>query len=105
MLVGVGCMSKRDKLRRKLRNNPKGVKFNELETLLLRFGFTLVRVKGSHHFYQYQQDEINVIVVIPIHGNQVKVQYVKDSIDILDELFPEVELSDEDGKDNGNENT
>ncbi len=46
-------MSKRDKLRRKLRTNPKGVKFSELETLLLRFGFILVRVKGSHHFFEY----------------------------------------------------
>lgn len=88
-------MSKRDKLRHKLRNNPKGAKFSELETLLLRFGFILVRVKGSHHFYEYQLGEINAIVVIPLHANQVKTQYVKDAIALLDEFFPESEQSDE----------
>ena len=82
-------MSKRDKLRRKLKNNPKGVKFSDLETLLVQFGFILVRVKGSHHFFQYQQGEIKAIMVVPLHRNAVKVQYVKDSIELLDELFPE----------------
>ncbi|MBZ0289631.1 MAG: type II toxin-antitoxin system HicA family toxin [Anaerolineae bacterium] len=84
-------MSKRDKLRRKLRNNPRGVRFSELETLLLRFGFQLVRIKGSHHFYHYQQGDIDAIMVVPVHGNEVKVQYVKDAVALLDELFPEVE--------------
>jgi len=87
-------MSKRDKLRRKLRNNPKGVKFADLETLLIRFGFGLVRVKGSHHFFQYQHGEIRIIMVVPVHGNQVKPQYVTDSLDLLDELFPEEKQSD-----------
>ncbi len=82
-------MSKRDKLRRKLRNNPKGVKFSDLETLL-------VRVKESHHFYQYQHGEIKVIMAVPVHGNQVKVQYVKDSIALLDELFPEIRQAESD---------
>ncbi len=86
-------MSKRDKLRNKLRNNPKGIKFSELETLLLRFGFRLVRVKGSHHFFEYQLGDNSAIVVVPLHGNQVKTQYVKDVIEILDELFPEKETS------------
>ena len=82
-------MSKRDKLRRKLKNNPKGVKFSDLETLLIQFGFTLVRVKGSHHFFHYQQGSIQAIMVVPVHGSAVKTQYVKDAIDLLDELFPE----------------
>jgi predicted RNA binding protein YcfA (HicA-like mRNA interferase family) len=82
-------VSKRDKLRRKLRNNPKGVRFSDLETLLIQFGFILVRVKGSHHFFQYQQGEIKAIMVVPLHGNAVKLQYVKNSIELLDELFPE----------------
>jgi predicted RNA binding protein YcfA (HicA-like mRNA interferase family) len=89
-------MSKRDKLRRKLRNNPKGAKFSDLETLLLQFGFTLVRVKGSHHFFQYQKGDAKAILVVPLHGNAVKAQYVKDSIEVLDELFPEAADQDED---------
>jgi predicted RNA binding protein YcfA (HicA-like mRNA interferase family) len=88
-------MSKGDKLRRKLRSNPKGAKFNELETLLTHFGFTLVRVKGSHHFFQYRQGQVKAIVVVPVHGDQVKVQYVKDAVALLDELFPETSQGDE----------
>src|SRR5436190_1344365 len=82
-------MSKRDKLRRKLRNNPKGVKFSDLETLLINFGFTLVRIKGSHHFFQYMQGSVHAIMIVPVHGRVIKPQYVKDSLDLLDELFPE----------------
>jgi len=82
-------MSKRDKLRRKLRNNPRGIRFSDLETLLIQFGFILVRVKGSHHFFEYQEGDIKAIMVVPLHRNAVKAQYVKDAIALLDELFPE----------------
>jgi predicted RNA binding protein YcfA (HicA-like mRNA interferase family) len=82
-------MSKRDKLRRKLRNNPRGARFSELETLLLHFGFILARVKGSHHVYEYHQGQVRAILVVPTHANQVKAQYVSDALAMLDELFPE----------------
>ncbi len=90
-------MSKRDKLRHKLRNNPKGVKFSEIETLLLRFGFVLERVSGSHHVFRFSDGERVATVVVPVHGTVVKSAYTKDVIEILDELFPEV--VDEQGKD------
>lgn len=84
-------MGKRDKLRRKLRNNPRGVKFSDLETLLLRFGFRRVRVQGSHHVFEYKQGDQEGIVVVPSHRNDVRFQYVMDALDVLDELFPEAE--------------
>ncbi|MEP7290327.1 MAG: type II toxin-antitoxin system HicA family toxin [Chloroflexota bacterium] len=59
-----------------------------METLLMQFGFTLARIKGSHHVFQYQQGEVNAIMVVPVHRNTVKPQYVKDSLELLDELFP-----------------
>ena len=85
-------MSKRDKLRRKLRNNPKGVKFSELETLLQRFGFMLIRIAGSHHIYRHPE---NAKLVIPVHGNTVKPEYVSIVIETLDMLYPEVEGNEE----------
>jgi predicted RNA binding protein YcfA (HicA-like mRNA interferase family) len=97
-------VSKRDKLRRKLRNNPKGARFSELETLLLRFGFILTRTKGSHHFFQYHEGDVHLIAVVPVHGNQVKTQYVRDIIDILDEYFPEAEADGSDEEDDESEN-
>ena len=86
-------MSKRDKLRQRLRNNPKGVRFSDLETLLLAFGFVLVRVSGSHHIFQYNDGKVESILVLPIHGNRVKTPYVRDAIELLDRLFPEAQSS------------
>ncbi|MCC7207696.1 MAG: type II toxin-antitoxin system HicA family toxin [Anaerolineae bacterium] len=82
-------MTKRDKLRRKLRNNPKGVRFSDLETLLLQFGFELARVKGSHHVFEYHRGQVQAILVVPTHANEVKAQYIRDTLAVLDELFPE----------------
>ena len=85
-------MSKRDKLRQKLRNNPKGVKFSELETLLQRFEFSLIRIAGSHHIFRHPE---NAKLVIPVHGNAVKPEYVQSVIEMLDVLYPEVEESED----------
>jgi predicted RNA binding protein YcfA (HicA-like mRNA interferase family) len=85
-------MSKREKLRQKLRNHPKGVKFSEVETLLLRFDFTRIRVAGSHHIYRHRG---NTKLVIPVHGNTVKPEYVTIVIETLDELYPEIETGEE----------
>jgi predicted RNA binding protein YcfA (HicA-like mRNA interferase family) len=82
-------MSKRDKLRRKLRNHPKGVKFSEIETLLLGFGFILARVSGSHHVFRYNDKQRKINIIVPVHGNQVKTPYIKEVVEILDEFFPE----------------
>ena len=79
-------MTKREKLRNKIRNNPKSVRFSELEGLLLQFGFELVRIKGSHHFFERTRGSYRDIVVVPVHGNHVKPVYVKDVLEILDSL-------------------
>lgn len=82
-------MPKRDKLRNKLRNNPKAARFSQIETLLLSFGFTLDRVRGSHHTFLYRDDENKIRIVVPVHGNKVASFYVKEVLDILDEHFLE----------------
>ena len=89
-------MSKRDKLRRKLRNNPKGIKFSEVETLLLSFGFILARVSGSHHVFRYNDDHNKINIIVPAHGNQVKTPYIKEVVEILDVFFPEASGSESD---------
>jgi predicted RNA binding protein YcfA (HicA-like mRNA interferase family) len=82
-------MSKKDKLRKKLRKNPADASMQDVETLLQRFGFSLARVSGSHHIYEYDQDGITKQIVVPLHGNKVKKVYVKKLVAIIDELFPE----------------
>jgi len=38
----------------------------EAEKLLLKHGFALVRIKGSHHIYKKE----NKLIVIPFHSGQ-----------------------------------
>lgn len=89
-------MSKRDKLRQKLKNNPRGVQFSAIETLLTRFDFKLVRISGSHHIFRYESEDEKVTIVVPTHANRVKVPYVKEVIALLDQLFPEDDDDEED---------
>jgi predicted RNA binding protein YcfA (HicA-like mRNA interferase family) len=45
----------------------KAISGKKLAEILLRKGWRLIRVKGSHH--RFQKDGISIS--IPIHGNQV----------------------------------
>lgn len=51
-------MNKR-KLFQRIINNPRNVRFETLTMLAISFGFTLVRIRGSHHIFSHSQiDEI-----------------------------------------------
>jgi predicted RNA binding protein YcfA (HicA-like mRNA interferase family) len=84
-------VSRRDKLRQKLRNNPTEASMQDVETLLLRFGFSLARISGSHHIYEYEEGSVSRQIVVPLHGRKVKKVYVKKVVEMIDELFPEDE--------------
>lgn len=90
-------MSKREKLRRKLRNNPNNATTQEITTLLGYFGFELARVRGSHHIFEYQAEDVSVQIVISVHGRKVKRVYTINVIEIIDTLFPEEVEGEEDG--------
>ena len=81
-------MSKREKLRQKLRQQPAEADMQDVQTLLQRFGFTLVRTHGSHHIFEYDDGKRFQQIVIPLHGRRVKKVYVERTVMILDELFP-----------------
>lgn len=69
------------KLLDRLRNNPAGVTFADIRTLLLREGFRLDRVTGSHHIFK----KSGVTFVIPVHANRVKSVYVKRVIELVEQ--------------------
>ena len=95
-------MSKRDKLRRKLRNNPKNASLQDMQTLLGHFNFTLKRVAGSHHFFVYEDGETKQILVLPVHKQKVKPEYIKEALQLIDTLFPmeePAEVSDQEESD------
>ena len=95
-------MSKREKLRRKLRQQPADASMQDVETLLSRFGFVLARVRGSHHIFDYDDGERFQQFIVPLHGRRVKKVYVEQIILKLDELFPEASEQDEDTDDENN---
>jgi len=92
-------MSRREKLRRRLRQHPQNTSLTDLETLLLRFGFVLDRISGSHRTYLYNDDRQRSIIVVPAHGQEVRATYVKLAIRELDRLFPETATGEEEQAD------
>jgi len=74
-------MSKRKKLRERLKNNPNNVNFSDIRKLLEQEGFVLDRVTGSHHIFT--KDE--TIFVVPVHNNKVKTIYVKRVIELIEQ--------------------
>ena len=81
-------MSKRERLRRKLRSLPADADMRDVQTLLERFGFKFVRARGSHHIFEYDDGKWVSQIVFPLHGRKVKRIYIKRVIEILDELYP-----------------
>lgn len=82
-------MTKRAKLRKKLRNNPVDANMQDLQTLLEGYDFVLDRVSGSHHLFIYETATAYRSISVPLHGKKVKKVYTQKALDLLDELFPE----------------
>jgi predicted RNA binding protein YcfA (HicA-like mRNA interferase family) len=88
-------MAKRETLLAKLRNNQKNVSFEDLESLLVRYGFTLARVSGSHHRYQRPGCPP---ITITRHPGDVDVKAVKDVVAIIDRFVLKDEGVDDDAE-------
>lgn len=88
-------MSKRERLRQKLRSLPADADMRDVQTLLERFEFKLVRTLGSHHIFEYDDGEQSSQIVFPMHGRKVKRIYIRRVIEMLDELFPPEDETDE----------
>ncbi len=88
-------MSKREKLRRKLREHPADADMHDVHTLLFRFGFSLARTRGSHYIFEYEEGSQFQQIIVPLHGHKVKRVYIRQVIAILDELFPPEEAAPE----------
>lgn len=75
------------KLLQRLKNNPTGVTFDDIRTLLFREGFRLDRIAGSHHIFKRS----GITFVIPVHSNRVKSVYVKRVIELVEQAKGKVE--------------
>ena len=75
-------MTRRDKLLERMRRNPRSIRFEEIETLLLGLGFVKRQSASSHTVFTrgpYQ-------VVVPFRRPNVKPVYVELVLALLDEI-------------------
>ncbi len=77
-------MSRRDKRDLKIRNNPHDVDFDDIGPWLADYGFSLHRVKGSHHIFIHPEGEL--LNFQPDKNGKAKTYQVKQAIEILDEF-------------------
>ena len=91
-------MGKKEKLYSRVRNNQKNVGFQNFCTLMVYFGFELVRVSGSHHLYQHPEVE-EVMNVQPTKDNLAKAYQVRQFLKLVESHNLHLEGAAEDEQD------
>lgn len=82
IVSGVVALGKLEKLLQKIKNNPKQVRFEELDKILTRAGFTRrQRRRGSSH-YIYTKEAARITV--PFDQPHIKAKYVELAIKTLE---------------------
>ena len=76
-------MGKLDKLLLRIKNNPKTVRFAELEKVLSNYGFEKRQPSGGSSHYIFTKDTF--ILCVPRHKTFVKRIYVEQLLKWLDE--------------------
>ena len=76
-------MTKRERLYQRVRNNQHNVRFADFCTLLVYFGFQLVRTRGSHHLYQHP-DLDEVMNIQPTGDNLAKAYQVRQFLKLVE---------------------
>lgn len=78
-------MTKREKLEATIRNNMRQVRFDDLDTLMRRYGFIGDREKG-HVMYSHSEHPNIITNVAKPHGGtkHVKQIYVEQALDAID---------------------
>jgi predicted RNA binding protein YcfA (HicA-like mRNA interferase family) len=68
----------------RMKQNPKGVRFKELERVILGSGFKRVNIRGSHHVYKRGE---KILTLVKPHGGHKHCHWldVKDTIRVLEE--------------------
>ena len=73
-----------DKDLSRIKENPKGVRFKKLQRVVLKAGFRLVNIKGSHHVYKKGS---KILTIVKPHAGHKHCHWldVKDVVKILEE--------------------
>ena len=78
-------MARRDKVLERARNNPRGWRFEELRSLLERFGFVIYSGSGSHFLAVHPDSDIRPTLVK--HSRELKPGYVRTAVKAIDEVI------------------
>jgi predicted RNA binding protein YcfA (HicA-like mRNA interferase family) len=74
-------LSKLKKLLQKIKNNPRQVRFEELDKILLHYGFSKRQPKGGSSHYYYSKDEKHISV--PFKQHHIGEAYVELALEAL----------------------
>jgi predicted RNA binding protein YcfA (HicA-like mRNA interferase family) len=77
-------MSKAEKLLAAIRNNRRGVRFDDLVRRLEALGFTCDRQKGSHAIYVHANPAVPFVNLQPGSNGMAKVYQVDQVLEIVD---------------------
>lgn len=78
-------MSKKDKLIKKMRNQPNGMRPEEMEQILINLGYKFRNQEGSHkHFLKEFKDGRTHRFDLIMNKNPVKRYLVDDLLEIID---------------------
>lgn len=77
-------MTKRQKRLERIRDNPKNVRFEDLDQLLFDYGFTRRQPRGGSSHYIYARDKLRL--TIPMNRPYLKEVYVRNVLKLLDEI-------------------
>ena len=77
-------MTKRLKRLERIRSNPTNVRFEELDKLLIDFGFTRRQPRGGSSHYIYVREKLRL--TIPMKRPHLKEVYVRNVLKLLDEI-------------------
>lgn len=74
-------MSQLEKLLERIRNNPKTVRFEELDKILVRAGFERRQPRGGSSHYNYVKGE--KFLTVPRYKPYIKEIYVQRALDLM----------------------
>jgi hypothetical protein len=77
-------VTKRQKRLERIRGNPKNVRFEDLDRLLIDFGFTRRQPRGGSSHYVYTRGELRLTV--PMNRPHLREVYIKNALKLLDEI-------------------
>lgn len=77
-------MTKRQKRLERIRDNPKNVRFEDLDQLLFDYGFARRQPRGGSSHYIYTRGKLRL--TIPMNRPYLKEVYIRNVLKLLDEI-------------------